>query len=264
MSQITNNPNNYNAYDINNMSGSSEVTATKNEMVDYAYEISALLRGDDGDSKTADIPLLPTPISNADINSIVDGLAGVPSLGATMMAVIVEMSAEQREASKEQTKLTTQAIVSEMNNQADTIREKASTQLGFAIAAGVISIAQGVASMTLAGMSLGKTIQASKAGAGDEVFGQAKMFSDGFSSMSQGINSTGSGISGILSGLGQYYGSMSDAEIKEMDAAIEQLRYNKEMLTAFADSLKELIQKTLSTMDSIQQGQNQTRARILG
>ena len=59
-------------------------------------------------------------------------------------------------------------------------------------------------------------------------------------------------------------GAQYDAVIKEMDAAQEQMRANRDALKSVTDSLSELIQKAISTQDAIQQNMNQTRARILG
>ena len=82
--------------------------------------------------------------------------------------------------------------------------------------------------------------------------------------MSQGTSSIIGGTSGMLTGIGQSVSTGFDADLKEQDADIEQLRYARDQVSAFADSLKELINKTQSTMDAIQQGQNQTRTKILG
>jgi hypothetical protein len=49
-----------------------------------------------------------------------------------------------------------------------------------------------------------------------------------------------------------------------MDADQEKLRDMRDALKDLDEGLKELIQKALAAQDSIQQTQNQTRAKILG
>jgi uncharacterized phage infection (PIP) family protein YhgE len=81
--------------------------------------------------------------------------------------------------------------------------------------------------------------------------------------MAQGMGTAGGGGAKIADALSQYYGSMYQAEFKDMDADTERMRHMRDSLKELNDSLKELIQKSLSSMDSIQQSQNQALARIL-
>ena len=52
--------------------------------------------------------------------------------------------------------------------------------------------------------------------------------------------------------------------MKGMEADQERMRASRDALKSINDSLSELIQKSISTQDAIQQNMNQTRSRILG
>ena len=56
---------------------------------------------------------------------------------------------------------------------------------------------------------------------------------------------------------------MFDANIKEMDANIERSRTMLDKLKSLDEFLREVIQKILGAMDSIQQSKNQTNTKIL-
>ena len=172
---------------------------------------------------------------------------GCLSQTALAMALMTECSAEQRKANKEQMQLATDAIVKTMETQADDMHSKAAKQMALGITSAVMSIAAGALSMTSSiGTGLGKT---------GGIFGEF---------VAAGINTAGQGMSGTFSAGSEYVGTTYDAGMKEYEAKIEELRNSRDMTHSFNDSLKELIQKTLSTMDAIQQNTNQTRAKILG
>ena len=59
-------------------------------------------------------------------------------------------------------------------------------------------------------------------------------------------------------------GAQYAAAMKEMEADQERMRASRDALKSINDSLSELIQKSISTQDAIQQNMNQTRSRILG
>ena len=78
------------------------------------------------------------------------------------------------------------------------------------------------------------------------------------------MSQLGQGVSGIVSSIGQFVGAQYDAAMKEMEADQERMRASRDALKSINDSLSELIQKSISTQDAIQQNMNQTRSRILG
>lgn len=79
-----------------------------------------------------------------------------------------------------------------------------------------------------------------------------------------GLGNLGQGASGIVSSVGEFVGAQYDAAMKEMEADQERMRASRDALKSINDSLSEVIQKSISTQDAIQQNMNQTRSRILG
>lgn len=88
--------------------------------------------------------------------------------------------------------------------------------------------------------------------------------SQSYGVMGQSMSQLGQGVSGIVGSIGQFVGAQYDAAIKEMEADQERMRASRDALKSINDSLSELIQKSISTQDAIQQNMNQTRSRILG
>lgn len=88
--------------------------------------------------------------------------------------------------------------------------------------------------------------------------------SQSYGVMGQSMSQLGQGVSGIVSSIGQFVGAQYDAAMKEMEADQERMRASRDALKSINDSLSELIQKSISTQDAIQQNMNQTRSRILG
>ena len=80
----------------------------------------------------------------------------------------------------------------------------------------------------------------------------------------QSMSQLGQGVSGIIGSVGEFVGAQYDAAMKEMEADQERMRASRDALKSINDSLSEVIQKSISTQDAIQQNMNQTRSRILG
>ena len=80
----------------------------------------------------------------------------------------------------------------------------------------------------------------------------------------QAFNSVMSGSNSILGSIGQCVATMYDAKLKESEADVERIRAQQQNLESLDESLKALIQKALSSQDTIQQNINQTRTKILG
>ena len=115
---------------------------------------------------------LPKPLDLIGCPSI------TPSFSSTYLALITEMSSEERRQNAEMRALQTEEMVDKIQEQADTIRDKAIVQLVTGIVTGTLSIAQGAASigMTVKGMAsnekLAKTTYneaLKKSGAGADV-----------------------------------------------------------------------------------------------
>ncbi|MDR2637107.1 MAG: type III secretion system translocon subunit SctB [Zoogloeaceae bacterium] len=88
--------------------------------------------------------------------------------------------------------------------------------------------------------------------------------SQSLNALGQGMAQAGGGFAGIAKSVGDYYGTMYQAKIKELQADQEKLRDMRDSLKDLDEGLKELIQKALAAQDSIQQAQNQARTKILG
>lgn len=189
-----------------------------------------------------DLPSLPPPNSGS---ASLGGWVGVASPMASINALITELGAEQRKENREVMKAQTDSIATSMEQQADEMREKAAVQLALGIVSGAISIASG--SLMIGGSAAGK-------------IGSLKMNN----TVGTAIGNIGQGASGIVSSIGQFFGTEYDAAIKEMEADQERMRASRDALKSINDSLSELIQKSISTQDAIQQNMNQTRSRILG
>lgn len=190
------------------------------------------------------VPILSPPSVALNLGNLAN-VAALPSPGALILSLITKSSSEARRDNKnamyEQSKLIQDNIL----KQADEMKSKAVVQLVFGLISGAISVAQGVAS----GISTYKNPNAS-----DAII-QAKQTR--ITAFSTAVNSTASAF-------GSYAASSYDVAIKKLEAQTEKFTNEKESLKSFNDSLSESIQKALSSMDNIQQGMNQTRAKILG
>lgn len=219
-------------------------------------------------------------------------LGAVPSFGSTYLALITEMSSEERRRNAEMRALQTEEMVDKIQDQADTIRQKAVTQLVTGVVTGALSIAQGAASVGItvkgmaaneraAGKAFTDSIDQSTGFGTKTITGEAAMNSvlDKANSAStlvrqqadimlnarvQAFNSVMSGSNSILGSIGQCVSTMYDAALKESEADVERIRAQQQNLESLDESLKALIQKALSSQDTIQQNINQTRTKILG
>ena len=206
-------------------------------------------------SVTTALPTLPPPMGTGALWD--NGLVGLASFSANYLAMIGDVSAQQRRQSAEQRALQTEIIVDKIEDQAKEMRSKAIFQLCMGVASGLLSIAQGVMSYRM--MSSGTAANAKITDPAAR--GHADML---LNTKVQSFNSAAGGTVGTVGSISQAVGGMYDAEIKLMEADIERARAQTDALKSLEDSLHELIQKILSSMDSIQQGTNQTRTRILG
>ncbi len=190
---------------------------------------------------SSDMPKLAPP--NAYAFSQLKGWTTVPAPGAVVMALITEISAQQREQNKQQMWAQTEAVVKSMHDQADKMRTMAGIQLALGLTSAGVNVAAGVVQGRIATKSTGGDMATSAraTGAGKAIGGGAE----------------------ALGAINQFVGSMYQAEFKEMEADQEKMRAMRESLKDLSDGLKELIQKSLSSQENIQQGKNQATTRIL-
>ena len=229
------------------------------------------------------LPKLPKPnITQSDITTY----ASLPSFGANYLAMITDIASDQRRQNAQMKALQTEEMVAKINEQADTIRKKALTQLITGVVTGTVSIAQGCAVM---GMSVKGASQVEQAGADAKTaYLEANPTKPGFTAEMQAsgannahfqavqtanmnlnnriscVNSCMSGSNSILGSIGQFVATQYDAKLKEQEGDVERIRATQQMLESLDENLKALIQKALASQDAIQQNMNQTRTRILG
>lgn len=221
----------------------------QNELLAYAAdgksfdEAAALIK--------ADLPELPAPIMERDITSYTAG--ALPSFGSNYMALITELAADQRKQSADQKALQTEMLIGNIEEQADNIRTKAALELTASVISGSMQIASGV--FTVAGVSKGMSgvSGANYTGAAMTVTTKVQAQAGAF---------TGAGT--IASGAFNFGATMVEAGTKELEAEAERIRATQDLLDKQDQALHELIQKSISTQDTIQQNINQTRTKILG
>ena len=189
---------------------------------------------------SSDLPRLSKP--NAQAFEQLKGWVALPAPGALVMSLITEISAQQREQNKQLMWAQTEAVVASMKDQADKMRTMAGIQLALGIASAAVNVAAGVAQAKVAGGAGEGMVQAAKA---------------------QGVGKAVGGGAEALGAVNQFVGSMYQAEFKEMEADQEKLRSMSDTMRELNDGLKELIQKSLSSQESIQQSKNQATTRIL-
>jgi len=228
--------------------GKSEA-ALKNELlalVDSGKSISEAMN-----IVSNELPALTPPIWEQDFTSYTAG--ALPSFGSNYMALITDIAAEQRKQTADQKALQTELLISNIEEQADNIRTKAALELTAGIISGATQIASGV--FTSVGVAKGMS------GASGEAFtGTAMTVTTKVQAQAGAIGGAGNIVSSAFS----FGASMVEAGSKELEADAERIRATQDMLNRMDDALHELIQKSLSTQDAIQQNMNQTRQRILG
>ena len=221
----------------------------QNELMAYAAqgksfdEAAALIR--------ADLPELPAPIMERDITSYAGG--ALPSFGSNYMALITELAADQRKQASDQKALQTEALISNIEEQAEKIKTKATLELVSSITSGTMQIASGVFTTVAVGKGMSGVSEAMYSGKAmtvtTTVQAQASVFT---------------GSSTIASGGFTFGATMVESESKKLEAEAERIRATQDQLDKQDQALHELIQKSISTQDTIQQNMNQTRTKILG
>lgn len=194
---------------------------------------------------TSEYPQLVPP--NAALMANLANWPAMPAPGAVVLALITEISAEQRQRNRELTWAQTEAVVKSMKDQADEMRNMAVTQFVMGLASAATTVAGGIAQARVASGGAGL-------GNGASILLSAK---------AQGVGTAVGGGAKALDAANQFVGSMFQAKFKEMEADQERMRATRDSLKDLNDGLKELIQKSLSSAESIQQGRNQATTRIL-
>lgn len=195
-----------------------------------------------------EIPTLDPPIYEQDFSLYVGSAPA--SFGSTYLALIQDLAADQRKQTADAKALQTEALISNIEEQADNIRTKAALDLTASIVSGAAQIASGIASASMGASAL-------KSGAAGEAL-QTK------NTQIMGISGAITGAGTAASGAFTFGGTMVEASNKDLEADAERIRSTQDQLDRIDDALHELLQKARSTQDTIQQNMNQTRAKILG
>ncbi len=229
---------------------------------------------------------LPKPT----VKPSLEAIGTCPSFCATYLAMITDMVSEERRRNAEARALKTEQIIAENKAIAEDIKTKAVIQLVTGITQGVLSIAQGMVSM---GMTAGGLKSAQKAAndasrqsmdvstqngtiqLNEQQMNAALAKAENAAAIAQqntvmlvnarvqGFNAAAGGVNSIVGAVGQSLATGKDAAIKIKESETERMRATQQMLESLDESLKALIQKTLSAQDSIQQNMNATRTKIL-
>lgn len=202
----------------------------------------------------ADLPELSPPIWERDFTSYTAG--ALPSFGSNYMALITEIASDQRKQAHDMKALQTEALISNIEEQAKNIRTKAALDLTAGIISGTAQIASGVFSAVAIGAGMNKL-----SGVSENMFTGKAM---ALNTQVQGISSAITGGGSIGSAGFNFGGQMVDASTKKLEADAERIRATQDQLDRQSNALHEVIQKALSSQDAIQQNMNQTRTKILG
>lgn len=197
--------------------------------------------------ESSGLPALAKPTTTVNATTLA-GIA-LPSLGATVLALISDTADESRRANTEARKAQTQAIVQTIQSQADEMRTQALVKLCFGVASGIGQIVAGSISTSMTTTALNGNF------AGPVLQAQTQRI--------QSITQIVGGFKTTADTSGEFISSQFDINIKKMDADIERLRAHATQLDSLTDSLKQVISKATSVQADIQANVNQTRTKIL-
>ena len=215
--------------------------------------------------------------SSSSISSSLGGFYGVGSIMAQVSALIVETAAQQRESNRQEVLAQTELLVENIHEQADKMRKQAMYQLASGILSGLATMGQGA--MSIAGSVKAFNINKTAGIASDVanstnnpvVRGAHQSFAQELNTKATLVNEKFSGGGSLIKGGGDlvasgfnYLAAQEGAEIKDLEAEQARINAQIENLKAINDSLKELIDKSISVSSSIIEQQNNTTSKILG
>lgn len=210
-------------------------------------------------------------------SSSLGGFYGVGSIMAQVSALIVETAAQQRESNRQEVLAQTDFLVANIHEQADKMRKQAMYQLASGILSGLATMGQGA--MSIAGSVKAFNINKTAGIASDVanstnnpvVRGAHQSFAQELNTKATLVNEKFSGGGSLIKGGGDlvasgfnYLAAQEGAEIKDLEAEQARINAQIENLKAINDSLKELIDKSISVSSSIIEQQNNTTSKILG
>lgn len=210
-------------------------------------------------------------------SSSLGGFYGMGSIMAQLSALIVETAAQQRESNRQEVLAQTELLVENIHEQADKMRKQAMYQLIGGIISGLASIGQGAMSMagSFKAMKINKTagiasdvanstnnpvVRGAHQSFAQELNTKATLVNEKFSSGGTMVK----GVGDLASSFANYFAAQEGAEIKDLEAEQARINAQIENLKSINDSLKELIDKSISVSSSIIEQQNNTTSKILG
>ena len=154
-------------------------------------------------------------------------------------------AAQQNENNITEVMTRSEAVQENMREQADNIEDGAKKQMAFAIVGASLS-----AIGSIWGTAVGVRGE-------DDVLkiNQTK---------GQGISSVGQNVGSIFSSIGSYLNAQNEAENKRIEAEISQDNTALEIIKNSMQAQRDLINKSIEFMNSMQASRNQTMNRIMG
>jgi hypothetical protein len=181
--------------------------------------------------------LLPKPgAGNSPGDAAGIDYAGLSELAALMM-LMIQNAAEQRKTGQEIRAAQSEQVQTELLDAADKMRDGAITAMALGFAAGVASIAGGVAGAFAAG------------GGSADLASSRNAIGGGASSL---LKSVGDGVQGILN---------ADAKLSEAEA--EKIRNEREAEGDTIANLKDFMQTTMQLIQTMLEKENETLGRVL-
>ena len=202
-----------------------------------------------GKEKVGDRGFTPdAPGGNVDMSALRGMFVATLSPGAVLAALCVKEAAKQNEQNTTELFKRSEAVQKTMMDQAKKIEDAAFDKMCLAIAGAVASAAMSIGGSVVAAKGVGMQ--------GDQLAANR--------AKTEAIQGSGQSISGIFNAIGGFVESKAQAEVKRMDAKIEQNRTVMEALKNSMQAQRDLMSKSLEFMSSMQANMNQTMGRIMG
>jgi hypothetical protein len=181
---------------------------------------------------------------------------------ADIAVAIAKLQTEMRKQNREQTMVETEAVVKEMNTQADEIKSKAIKQFVGGLVSGILTTAAGV--VTLGGSVSALNGLTKNLAAGNMTVQEALARMENTSTFWSSIAKIGEGVGNIWNTGWNYGAGLNEADIKRSEARQQWHQSAIDNLKSYSDSCKEVADRALNTAETILQSSNQLRQRVLG
>lgn len=239
-----NNFGNYQNFSTDTVTGATSNTVSQPDQT----TVDSLPKGSKDKNSNYLAPDLPTN-DNVTTKSLSDFIVATPSPGAAFAVLCIKDSSQQIEQNQKRLLDQADAISKEMNEQADNIKSAALKQMIFSIASATVSAVCGAVSGI-------KTLKIDS-GLEGAALNIAMVAPNSWNIAGKSLSETSNAIGGYLSARDQ-------ADNKRIDGQIEQQRAIMEGIRNTMSVQRDLINKSLDFMNSMQSNMNQTRAKILG